>query len=132
MHLRISSLYFRQRDDAAEKKRLVNTTKCMAAIRQLAYGVLADHLDEYLGMGVSTAIKCLFKFCIYVVELFSVRYLRRSNADDVQRLLQMHDERHGFHGMLGSLDCMHWECKNCPVAWKGQFTRGHGSPTIVF
>ncbi|KAG6468061.1 hypothetical protein ZIOFF_072627 [Zingiber officinale] len=46
------------------------------------------------------------------------RYMRRSNADDVQRLLQMHDERHGFPGMLGSLDCMHWKWKNCPVAWK--------------
>ncbi|KAI3664965.1 hypothetical protein L6452_43580 [Arctium lappa] len=34
--------------------------------------------------------------------------------------------------ILGSLDCMHWEWKNCPVAWKGQFTRGdHGSPTII-
>ncbi|XP_042448221.1 uncharacterized protein LOC122032949 [Zingiber officinale] len=83
-------------------------------------------------MGESTSIKCLFKFCGYVVELFGDRYLRRANADDVQRLLQMHNERHDFLGMLGSLDCMHWEWKNCPVAWKGQFTRGHGSPTIMF
>ncbi|XP_042466026.1 uncharacterized protein LOC122048537 [Zingiber officinale] len=70
-------------------------------------------------------------FCEYMVEIFGDRYLRRPNADDVQRLLQMHDERHSFPGMLGSLDCIHWKWKNCPVAWKGQFTRGHGSPTIV-
>lgn len=116
---------------AARRKGLSPLQKCTAAIRQLAYGVSADHLDEYLHMGESTVIKCLFKFCGYVVELFGNRYLRRSNVNDVQRLLQMHDERHDFSGMLGSLDCMHWEWKNCPVAWKDQFTRGHGSPTIV-
>ena len=34
--------------------------------------------------------------------------------------------------MLGSIDCMHWQWKNCPVAWKGQFTRGdQGVPTIM-
>ena len=26
--------------------------------------------------------------------------------------------------MLGSLDCMHWRWEKCPIAWKGQFTRG--------
>ncbi|CAN1267940.1 hypothetical protein LINPERPRIM_LOCUS12970 [Linum perenne] len=34
--------------------------------------------------------------------------------------------------MLGSIDCMHWPWKNCPVDWKGQFTRGdQGVPTIM-
>uniref|UniRef100_A0A0D3B8A5 DDE Tnp4 domain-containing protein n=1 Tax=Brassica oleracea var. oleracea TaxID=109376 RepID=A0A0D3B8A5_BRAOL len=33
--------------------------------------------------------------------------------------------------MIGSIDCMHWEWKNCPTAWKGQYTRGSGKPTIV-
>uniref|UniRef100_A0A0D3ACA7 Uncharacterized protein n=1 Tax=Brassica oleracea var. oleracea TaxID=109376 RepID=A0A0D3ACA7_BRAOL len=34
-------------------------------------------------------------------------------------------------GMIGSIDCMHWEWKNCPTAWKGQYTHGSGKPTIV-
>ncbi|XP_073133842.1 uncharacterized protein [Henckelia pumila] len=77
---------FQQRDDDARRKRLVMTKKCTAMIRQLSHEVLVDHLDEYLRMGESTAIKCLFKFCEYVVELFGDQYLRRPNADDVQRL----------------------------------------------
>uniref|UniRef100_A0A0D3CTU3 DDE Tnp4 domain-containing protein n=1 Tax=Brassica oleracea var. oleracea TaxID=109376 RepID=A0A0D3CTU3_BRAOL len=33
--------------------------------------------------------------------------------------------------MVGSIDCMHWEWKNCPTAWKGQYSRGSSKPTIV-
>uniref|UniRef100_A0A452YLD0 DDE Tnp4 domain-containing protein n=1 Tax=Aegilops tauschii subsp. strangulata TaxID=200361 RepID=A0A452YLD0_AEGTS len=40
-------------------------------------------------------------------------------------------EAHGFPGMLGSLDCMRWEWKNCPDPWKGQFTRGDYGVSMV-
>jgi hypothetical protein len=33
--------------------------------------------------------------------------------------------------MLGSVDCMHWEWKNCPSAWHGQYTRHASEPTII-
>ena len=58
--------------------------------------------------------------------------MRRPNNSDIERILQLYEERHGFPGMLGSIDCMHWQWQNCPVAWKGQFTRGdQGVPTIM-
>lgn len=64
-------------------------------------------------------------------HIFGKQYLRRPTEEDIQRLLQF-GEAHGFPGMLGSVDCMHWEWQNCPVAWKGQFTRGdYGVPTIM-
>uniref|UniRef100_A0A0D3DH39 Uncharacterized protein n=1 Tax=Brassica oleracea var. oleracea TaxID=109376 RepID=A0A0D3DH39_BRAOL len=63
-------------------------------------------------------------------KLFGDEYLRRPTAEDLQRLLDMGEKR-GFPGMVGSIDCMHWEWKNCPTAWKGQYARGHGKPTIV-
>ncbi|XP_024004096.1 putative nuclease HARBI1 [Eutrema salsugineum] len=72
----------------------------------MAYGCAADAVDEYLRLGESTAISCL------------------------EKLLDKGEER-GFPGMIGSIDCMHWEWKNCPTAWKGQYTRGSGKPTIV-
>ena len=66
-----------------------------------------------------------------VILCFGEEYLRRPRPADLQHLLQVGENR-GFPGMLGSIDCMHWRWKNCPNAWKGQYSRGdHGGPTIV-
>ncbi|XP_019182762.1 PREDICTED: uncharacterized protein LOC109177765 isoform X1 [Ipomoea nil] len=130
--LQSRSDYFQQKANASNKKGLSPLQKCTSAIYQLAYGSPADPMDEYLCMGESTAIECVINFCRCVIEVFGGEYLRRPSATDIKRLLHMHEQRHGFPGMLGSLDCMHWEWKNCPAAWKGQFTRGdNGVPTIV-
>jgi hypothetical protein len=49
----------------------------------------------------------------------------------VDKLLQI-GEACDFSGMLGSIDCMHWQWEKCPVAWRGQFTRGDkGVPTMI-
>ncbi|KAI3736104.1 hypothetical protein L6452_15637 [Arctium lappa] len=124
--------YFKCKDDALGNKGLSPLHKCTAAIRQLAYGLSADQNDEYVRIGETTSIECLKKFCRGIIEIFGPVYLRRPNAEDVERILHLHKEHHGFPGMLGSIDCMHWAWKNCPVAWQGQFTRGdHGVPTIM-
>uniref|UniRef100_A0A0D3BVT9 DDE Tnp4 domain-containing protein n=1 Tax=Brassica oleracea var. oleracea TaxID=109376 RepID=A0A0D3BVT9_BRAOL len=65
-----------------------------------------------------------------IINIFGDEYLRRPTPEDIQRLLDIGEIRR-FSGMLGSIDCMHWEWKNCPTAWKGQYTRGSGKPTIV-
>ncbi|XP_020272422.1 putative nuclease HARBI1 [Asparagus officinalis] len=96
----------------------------------LAYGTSADSTDEYVRIGESTAIVCLKRFCRAIVEVYGDEYLRTPNVDDVARLLQKGEER-GFPGMLGSLDCMHWQWKNCPTAWAGQYSGRHGGPTII-
>ena len=86
-----------------------------AALRTLAYGVAADFMDEYVRIAETTAITSLKKFVAAVVAIFSEEYLRSPNNEDIARLLA-HDQNHGFPGMLGSIDCMHWKWKNCPTA----------------
>ncbi|XP_035838277.1 uncharacterized protein LOC110901844 [Helianthus annuus] len=83
-------------------------------------------------MSARTTRECLYRFCQNVVKLYSKKYLRKPNSYDVQQLYQAHEARHGFPGMLGSIDCMHWAWHNCPTAWHGQYTRGdHGHPTVI-
>ena len=124
---------FRFRHDAAGRPGHTPIQKCTAAIRQLAYGGAADMWDEYLHIGESSALKCLKEFCGGVISIYGEQYLRSPTPEDCQNLMQMHGEKHGFPGMLGSIDCMHWEWKNCPTAWKGAYTTGYKSknPTII-
>jgi hypothetical protein len=122
--------YFKKKCDACGKEGLSAMQKCVAAIRILAYGVPADAVDEYVRIGESTARQSLQHFCRAVIEVFGDHYLRAPNAADVARLLQEGKEC-GFPGMVGSIDCMHWEWKNCPSAWKGQFTGRGKHPTMI-
>ncbi|XP_062025653.1 uncharacterized protein LOC133741968 [Rosa rugosa] len=79
-------------------------------------------------MGESTSRECLKKFC--VMRIYEAGFLRKPTQEDIDRLLQKGESR-GFPGMLGSLDCMHWEWKNCPSGWQGQFVGHYHHPTIV-
>ncbi|XP_068313772.1 uncharacterized protein [Pyrus communis] len=81
-------------------------------------------------MTKSTAIENLKRFCQAIQAIYGATYLRKPKCEDLKRLLQKADKR-GFIGMIGSLDCMHWEWKNCPTTWAGQFKGRHNKPTIV-
>ena len=108
--------YFQMRSDAVGTTGLSPLQKCIAAIRVLAYGSHADCVDEYVRIDECTATQCLQKFVRGVNEIFGQEYLRRLNNNDINHLLQIGDAQ-GFSDMLGSIDCMHWEWKNCLVAW---------------
>ncbi|XP_047965981.1 uncharacterized protein LOC125210474 [Salvia hispanica] len=84
---------------------------------QLAYGTTVDMFDEYLHVGNTTGRECLAKFCEGVIDTFGATYLRKPNAEDCHFLMGMHDR----------------EWKNCPAAWRGQFTSGYKGthPTII-
>ncbi|XP_071709024.1 uncharacterized protein [Rutidosis leptorrhynchoides] len=111
---------------------LLSFQKLTSVIRQLAYASSTDHFDEYLHMGEQTLYDCLNNFFKCILHLYATEYLRKPNAQDVQRLTAKHAEIHGFSGMLGSVDCMHWGWKNCPTCWKGHYTRGCNNPTSLY
>ena len=85
------------------------------ALRMLAYGVTVNFMDEYVRTVKSNAMMSLKKFVAMTVAIFSEEYLRSSNNENIARLLA-HGQNCGFLGMLGSIDCMHWKWKNCPIA----------------
>ena len=122
--------YFQQRRDATGRQGFSPIHKCTAAMRVLAYGTSADALDGYLRMSETVTRNALVKFMEGVISCFHEEYLRSPNKDDLERLLHVGEER-GFPGMVGSIDCMHWEWKNCPTAWAGKYTGRSGKTTII-
>ena len=73
---------------------------------------------------ISIVIKSLIRRLVAaIIEAFGDEYLSSPNEQDMARLLAS-AERRGFLGMLGCQDCMHWQWRNCPTAWKDQYM-GH-------
>ncbi|XP_021716733.1 uncharacterized protein LOC110684605 [Chenopodium quinoa] len=104
--------------------------KCTTTIRMLAHGCAADQVDEYLKLGATTARHCITHFVDGVIREFSAEYLRKPTPEDMNRLLREGEER-GFPSMLGSIDCMHWEWKNCLAGWKGMYQGRSKTATVI-
>jgi hypothetical protein len=100
-------------------------------MRVIAYGIPIYYTDEYLCIGEDTTIQSVWMFAKTVIRLFGPLYLQSPNEEDTKKLMAMNEKR-GWPGMLGSIDCMHWTWKNCPKAWLGQFVGKSHDPTIVF
>jgi hypothetical protein len=64
-------------------------------MRQLAYGMTADTIEDYMKLGKSTALECLEYYCANIIECFRTEFLRRSTVANTQRLLAKAEE-HGF------------------------------------
>ncbi|GJT95972.1 putative reverse transcriptase domain-containing protein [Tanacetum coccineum] len=123
-----ASQFFQEIYDCTGQRSISALMKCTSAVRQLAYGCVPDSLDEYLEMDATTARDSLRIFCKVVLNLYGEEFLRKPTYTDMEKLYAYHNEKHGFPGMLGSIDCTDWPWENCPVAFKAQFCRGDHGP----
>ncbi|KAM2044547.1 hypothetical protein ACFX1T_008852 [Malus domestica] len=83
----------------------------------MAYGSPADSMNETHGMSESTCLDTLEQFCDTIVQVYKDEYLREPNQEDLNRLIRKAKDR-GFPGIIWSLDCMHWDWKNCHTGWQ--------------
>lgn len=111
---------FDQKRDALNKEGIHPRLRVTAALRMLAYGSTADAQDKYLQILDDSVLLSMKAFCERVVDVFGAEYRREPTEDDLMRIMRINAAR-GFPGCVGSIDCQHYEWKNCPVAWDGQF-----------
>ena len=107
--------YFRQKRDAAGKAGLSPHQKIASSIRQLTSGVSSAEHDDKYRMSASTGLESMKPFCSTIDAIYAETALCHPTDIDINRLL---DEglQSGWPGCIGSVDCMHWERKNCPSA----------------
>ncbi|KAK1697966.1 hypothetical protein QYE76_014663 [Lolium multiflorum] len=96
----------------------------------VGHQMAADIFDEYLRMGESTCLESMYRFCRAVIAVFEEYYCREPNVEDTRRLLSINESR-GFPGMIGSIDCMHWEWKNCPFGWQDMYSGHDEGRTVI-
>ncbi|XP_023755950.2 uncharacterized protein LOC111904405 [Lactuca sativa] len=124
--------FFQLRYDARGRRGFTTLQKCVTVIRLMVMGESPDTMDDYMRMSERTIRESLYTLSRGIVATFGDVYLRKPSLHYLQELYAVHEERHGFPGMIGSIDCTHWKWKNCPVAWKGQYASSyHESPLLV-
>ena len=121
---------FMGRKDAVGRSGASSMQRMVAVFRQLAYGTSADSVWEYTGVRQETARKCLNSFCKFIIRAYGPEFLGRWNKGEMEAEMKVNETR-GFPGMLGSIDCCHWEWKNCPIAWQGMYQDRNKKRSIV-
>ena len=104
--------------------------KVTSALQQLAYGVSADAIDEYLKIGESTALQSLREFCSAIINIYGEEFLRPPSKDELETITKEYEMR-GFPGCKGSIDGIHWAWDKCPTAWQGNYQGKEKSPSLV-
>ncbi|KAI5328269.1 hypothetical protein L3X38_027666 [Prunus dulcis] len=122
--------YFVQKRNCAGNLGLLPEQKFTAMIRMLACVSSVDQVDEIARMRKSTVLESLVQFCDAVETLYTRDYLSRPTPRELQRILQKAESR-GFPCMIGSIDCMHWQWKNYPTAWQGDYGNRKGHKSII-
>jgi hypothetical protein len=104
--------YFKQKCKVVGQIGFSALHKCVVAMKMLAYGGSTNSLDDHLKIGESTVLETM------------------KEIDEIEHILQ-HNKARGFSGMIGSIDCMHWEWYTCPTGWASMYKGYKGKPTMI-
>ena len=121
---------FMGRKDACGRKGPSSLQKITSVMRQLGYGVCSDFETDYTGVRDETGRHCLYDFCRFMVRKYGPEYLGKWDKEEMDVEEEANAAR-GFPGMIGSIDCCHWEWKNCPVRYQGMFQDRNRKRSIV-
>jgi len=77
--------------------------KLLLPLKTLAYGVDTNTFRDYFRMSKSQAGDACDEFDKVIVYMYKGKYLQQPTAHDLRQLFDVHQQKHKFPGMLGSL-----------------------------
>ncbi|GKE27867.1 serine/threonine-protein kinase STY17-like protein [Tanacetum coccineum] len=92
--------FFRTNIDCTRKEGISGLLKCTSSICQLAYGVHAEFLDEYMQISEKTSCTALDHFCQAVMHIYGPEFLRKPTVADVENSTCITKKSTGFRGSL--------------------------------
>ena len=82
------------------------------------------------GLNETTAMECMKRFCVAIRAEFGKYYLRQPTRIDFEKQFAINAAR-GFAEKFALINCMHYEWKNCMVAWQRDFGDRDGKKSII-
>jgi len=124
--------FFADGFDVTHRQWVSSDAKILISLKYLAYGCSINSFRDYFQVGESTAMQSVKELTKSISNsIFQKKFFSFFTPSDARKVEALHYDKHGIHGMLGSLDCSHFMWGNCPVAHHGQFQGKEGKPTIV-
>ena len=111
--------YFQQKPNATKRMDTSSIQKCITTIKILTYGFAFDACDEYIQLVDTTAMEALKRFVKAIRKIYKITYLCKPTKEDLQHYILLNEKERDWPSIFGSLDCMHYEWKNCPTSWAG-------------
>lgn len=105
--------------------------RVLLPLKHLAFAAAPHLFGPYFQMSNTMAKTCCKKFNQAMILHYRPKFLHLPTPVDVASITKLHEDMHGVKGMLGSINCMHTNWKNCPVAWQQSFQGKEHEPTIV-
>lgn len=104
--------FFQQCSDTRGIPGFTPIQKYTVALRQLAYDIMLHALYESFRMSARTARDSLHYICKTMIQCYSPKYLHKPTHNDILELQPHQASIHGFPGMIGSFDYLHWAWEN--------------------
>ena len=116
--------------DALSNGGIFPEIKLLACLRVLVTGLSMAQVADIYKIGRQTVDR-MFSDFISVVPVALAEFTAFPSDEEAKKICQEHEEQHGFKGMLGSLDCLHWEWHQCMLIDKYAYCGKSGKPSIV-
>ena len=121
--------WFVRKRDACGRLGISGFMKVAAALSILGNGTSFDRCVSEYRMSESTISDCLHHFCSAIVSIYFEKVVTYPTDAEAQTECNLNEKR-GFPGCIGSIDCQNWRWNMCPVSYHGHYTGKDGHPTV--